>query len=212
MNDIAVSVKGAVKRFREVTALDDVSVDFERGKIHGIVGRNGSGKSVLFKCIVGFMVLDSGEITVFGERVRPAKPQEIGIIIEQPGFVGSESGFRNLKMLAGINRKIDDERIRETMRLVGLDPDERKHVRKYSMGMRQRLGIAQAIMESPPLLVIDEPMNGLDSGGVAEIREVLKQLREGGTTVLITSHHAEDIDELCDTVCEMEQGRLSVLR
>ncbi len=212
MNDIAVSVKDAVKRFREVAALDGVTVGFERGKIHGIVGRNGSGKSVLFKCIVGFMELDDGEITVFGERVRPAKPQDIGIIIEQPGFVGSESGFRNLKMLAGINRKIDDERIRETMRLVGLDPDERKHVRKYSMGMRQRLGIAQAIMESPPLLVIDEPMNGLDSGGVAEIRELLKRLREGGTTVLITSHHAEDIDELCDTVCEMEQGRLSVLR
>lgn len=209
MSDTIISVKNAVKRFKETTALDNVSVDFERGKIHGIIGRNGSGKSVLFKCITGFMALDSGEITVMGEKVRPAKAQDIGIIIEQPGFIGSLSGYKNLKLLAGIRKEISDERIREVIRFVGLDPDEKKHVSKYSMGMRQRLGIAQAIMESPPILVIDEPMNGLDKNGVAEIRELLKKLREDGTTILIASHYSGDIDELCDTVHEMELGRIS---
>ena len=207
-----ISVKSVVKKFRETTALDDVSVEFEAGKIHGVIGRNGSGKSVLFKCITGFMKPDSGEITVNGEKVNPLRPQNIGIIIEHPGFVSNLSGYRNLRLLAGIRKKADREKIRETLRFVGLDPDEKKAVKKYSMGMRQRLGIAQAVMEDPPILIIDEPMNGLDRQGVSEVRELLKKLRAGGTTVLIASHYAGDIDELCDTVSEMEAGRLTVLQ
>ena len=204
-----ISVKNVTKRFREVTALDNVSVDFEAGKIHGVIGRNGSGKSVLFKCITGFMRPDSGEIFVNGAPVKPLRPAEIGIIIEHPGFISNLSGYTNLRYLAGIRRKISKEKIRETLRFVGLDPDEKKAVRKYSMGMRQRLGIAQAIMEDPPILIIDEPMNGLDKQGVSEVRELLKKLRDRGTTVLIASHFAGDIDELCDTVLEMEAGRMT---
>ncbi len=166
---------------------------------------------MLFKCITGFMRPDSGEIIVCGRPVKPLSPAEMGIIIEHPGFISGLSGYRNLRYLAGIRNRISKEKIRQTIELVGLDPDEKKAVRKYSMGMRQRLGIAQAIMEDPPILVIDEPMNGLDKHGVTEMRELLKKLRDKGTTVLIASHYAGDIDELCDTVVEMEAGKMKKL-
>ncbi len=208
--DAIITVQNAVKKFREVTALDNVSVCFERGKIHGVIGRNGSGKSVLFKCITGFMRLDEGEISVDGQKVRPLVAQNLGLIIEQPGFISHLSGYKNLCLLAGIHGKIGPQKIRSTIEKVGLDPTEKKHVRKYSMGMRQRLAIAQAIMEDPPLLVIDEPMNGLDKHGVAEMRELFKSLRDVGTTVLLSSHYGGDIEALCDTVCEMDQGRLTL--
>lgn len=206
--EVCIRVDHAVKKFKETTALDDVSLFLEKNKIHGIIGRNGSGKTVLFKCICGFMKLDSGEITVNGKRVKPAAAQEMGVIIENPGFIGSMSGFKNLKLLASIQRKISDETIRDTMRLVGLDPDSRKHVRKYSLGMRHRLGIAQAIMEDPEILILDEPMNGLDKQGVEEIRKLLLRLKEQGKTILLSSHYAEDIKVLCDTVHEMDGGKL----
>ena len=204
----AVEVKNAVKEFKETRALDDVTLSFESGKIHGIVGRNGSGKTVLLKCICGFMELTSGQILVQGQKVVPSKPQNIGIIIESPGFIGSQSGFKNLYQLASLNGKVTRQDVEEVMKLVGLDPKNKKPVRKYSLGMRQRLGIAQAIMEDPPLLLLDEPMNGLDNQGVADVREILARLREEGKTIILASHSKEDIDILCDTVCELDHGRL----
>lgn len=204
----AVEVRNAVKEFKETRALDDVTLTFERGKIHGIVGRNGSGKTVLFKCICGFMELTSGQILVEGREVVPSKPQNIGIIIESLGFIGSQSGVRNLRHLAALNGKIGRREVEKVIELVGLDPKNKKPVRKYSMGMRQRLGIAQAIMEDPPLLLLDEPMNGLDNQGVSDVRELLARLREEGKTIILASHSKEDIDILCDTVCELDHGRL----
>lgn len=207
-----VEVSNAVKSFRETTALNDVSVKFETGRIHGVIGRNGSGKTVLFKCICGFMILDAGSILINGQPVKPAVSQDIGIIIEEPGFIGSLSGYKNLKLLASIRREISDEVIRNTLIRVGLDPSSKKHVRKYSLGMRHRLGIAQAIMEKPKLLILDEPMNGLDKQGVVEIREVLKELNREGITIIMSSHYTEDIDALCDTVCEMDRGVLTPIK
>ncbi|MBZ4665358.1 ABC transporter ATP-binding protein [Mahella sp.] len=210
--DYIVEVRDVCKAFKETQALNHVSVNFERERIHGIIGRNGSGKTVLFKCICGFMTLSSGEIIINGEKVKPSVAQDIGIIIEEPGFVGSLSGFKNLKLLASIHKKISDDKIKETMIKVGLDPQMKKHVRKYSLGMRHRLGIAQAIMESPKLLVLDEPMNGLDKQGVLEIRDLFKELKKEGTTIILSSHYSEDIDILCDTVCEMDAGKLTRIR
>lgn len=207
-----IEVTDAVKRFKETTALNHVSVTFETGRIHGVIGRNGSGKTVLFKCICGFMQLSSGQILIKGQPVRPAAAQDIGIIIEDPGFIGSLSGFKNLKLLASIRREISDDDIRQTLIRVGLDPNSKKHVRKYSLGMRHRLGIAQAIMEKPKLLILDEPMNGLDKQGVLEIREILKELNRQGITIILSSHYAEDIEVLCDTVCEMDGGVLTPIR
>ena len=150
-----ISVKNAKKKYKETTALNNVSVDFEKGKIHGVIGRNGSGKTVLFKAICGFIKLDSGQILIENEPVKPALQQDIGIIIEEPGFVGSLNAFKNLKLLASIHKKITDEKMKETIKLVGLDPNSKKHVSKFSLGMKHRLAIAQAIMENPPLLILD---------------------------------------------------------
>lgn len=207
-----VEVRDVCKVFKETTALNNVSVSFEKERIHGIIGRNGSGKTVLFKCICGFMTPSSGEILVNGEKVKPTVSQDIGVMIENPGFIGSISGFKNLRLLAGIQKKINDDEIRDTIIKVGLDPHMKKHVSKYSLGMRHRLGIAQAIMERPKLLVLDEPMNGLDKQGVLEIRELFKELKREGTTIILSSHYSEDIDILCDTVCEMDVGKLTRIR
>lgn len=205
-----IEVKNVTKQFKEFKALDDVSLSFERGKIHGIIGRNGSGKTVLFKCICGFLKTDKGEITVNGKKIGKdiEAPKDIGVIIETPGFLPNYSGYQNLNFLAGINGKIKKQDILQVIRRVGLDPRSKKHVGKYSMGMRQRLGIAQAIMENPELLILDEPMNGLDNQGVEDVRKLLMELREQGKTIILASHNKEDIAVLCDTVVEIDRGRI----
>lgn len=214
MKDFIVVVDHAEKRFGDQAALQNVSVSFETGKIHGIIGRNGSGKTVLFKCIVGLMPLTSGSIQVNGRHIETGKtvPDDIGAIIETPGFLPNYSGFRNLKFLAALRGRIKDAEIQKAMQQVGLDPENRKHVGKYSLGMRQRLGIAQAIMEQPKLLILDEPMNGLDNSGVQEMRELFIALKKQGTTILIATHSSDDVKELCDTVHEMDCGVISKRR
>jgi ABC-2 type transport system ATP-binding protein len=212
--EIAVSVQHIYKDFKGDAVLCDVTHDFEAGKIHGIIGNNGSGKTVLFKCICGFMFPSKGRILVGGEEVGKKRdfPDDLGIIIETPGFLQQYSGLKNLEILASLKAKVKTPAIAATIRRVGLDPAMKKPVGKYSLGMRQRLGIAQAIMESPKLLILDEPMNGLDKRGVREMREVFKGLRQEGKTIILASHNAVDIDELCDTVCEMDAGILTVIQ
>lgn len=206
----AIEVENVTLTIRKDTILKDVSVSFESGKIHGLIGRNGSGKTMLMKCICGFIKPTQGRITVNGKVIGKDCdfPDDVGIIIESPGFIPYYSGIKNLKLLAGLNRKIGEEQIRQSMRRVGLDPDLKRHVKKYSLGMRQRLGLAQAMMEDPSILILDEPMNGLDKDGVADVRNYLKELRSENKTILIASHIMEDISILCDTVCEMEKGTL----
>lgn len=212
--DVTVSVQGVTKRFGEETVLKNVTHDFEEGKIHGIVGNNGSGKTVMMKCICGFLLPTKGRVMVNYKQVGKDMdfPEDMGIIIETPGFLPNVSGMKNLQILASLKRKIDKEAIRDSIRRVGLDPDMKKPVGKYSLGMRQRLGIAQAIMENPSLLILDEPLSGLDKVGVAEMRSLIKGLREQGKTIILASHNQMDIDELCDTVCEMDAGILTVVR
>jgi ABC-2 type transport system ATP-binding protein len=212
--NVAISVQNVVKKFGEETILHEVSHDFDEGRIHGIVGNNGSGKTVLMKCICGFLLPTKGKIFVNYKQVGKDCdfPEDIGIIIETPGFLPGATGMKNLQILASLKRKISDEAIRRTIERVGLDPSAKKPVGKYSLGMRQRLGIAQAIMEDPSVLILDEPLNGLDKSGVAEMRSLIKGLREQGKTILLASHNQTDIDELCDTVCEMDAGVLTVIR
>ena len=209
----AIELHGLKKVFGQDTVLKGVDRDFERGKIHGVVGNNGSGKTVMFKCICGFLQPTEGYVLVDGKHIgRDVDfPEDIGLIIETPGFLPQLSGIRNLEILASLKRKISLRQAADAMRRVGLDPISPKPVGKYSLGMRQRLGIAQAIMEEPSLLILDEPMNGLDKHGVAEMRELFRSLAVDGRTILLASHNAADIEALCDTVCEMDAGVMTML-
>ena len=204
----AIEIVHVTKKFKETVAVNGVTVSLERGKIHGIIGRNGSGKTVLFKCICGLFPVTEGEITVLGQKMGDGKrvPKGVGAIIETPGFLPNCSGYQNLRYLMELSGKADKERIRGAISQVGLDTDSKKHVGKYSLGMRQRLGLAQAIMEDPELLILDEPMNGLDKGGVAEMRELFLKLKDQGKTILIASHNPEDTRILCDTLHVMDGG------
>lgn len=208
-----IVVKGLNLKIGKTQILTDVNVSFKKGQIHGLIGRNGSGKTMLMKCICGFIKSTEGEIIVDGKRVGKDMdfPDNMGIIIETPGFIPYYSGYKNLKILAGLRNKIGKTEIRKSMEMVGLDPDLRRHVRKYSLGMRQRLGLAQAIMEDPEILILDEPFNGLDKEGVEDMRSYLLNLKEKGKTIIIASHSSEDIKVLCDTVSEMNKGILARL-
>ena len=201
-----ISVSHVYKSFGKETVLRDVSLTVSRGEIAGLVGNNGSGKTVLMKCICGFLRPEKGEITVGGKRIGKDCdfPPELGLIIETPGFLPSMSGYRNLRTLAALRGLIGRAEILDTLRRVGLYDARRKSVSKYSLGMRQRLGIAQAIMENPDVLILDEPFNALDAKAVAEMRALLLELKAQGKTILLASHNAEDIRTLCDHVYEME--------
>lgn len=205
-----IIIENATKKFGTQTVLNNVSLTLEDGKIYGFVGQNGCGKTVLFKSICGFIYLDRGTITVDGKVIGKDIDiiKDAGIIIESPGFLPNYSAFKNLKFLTMIKDNIGDEQIKSTLISVGLDPESKKVVGKFSLGMRQRLGIAQAIMENPHILILDEPMNGLDKRGVEDIRKILMDLKKKGKLILLASHNPLDIDILCDCVYELDAGAI----
>ena len=205
-----IKVENVSLKIKKDVILDKINVNFEKGKIHGLIGRNGSGKTMLMKCICGFVKVTSGQVIVDNKIIGKDCdfPNNIGVIIETPGFIPYYSGFRNLKLLAKINNKITDDDIKRAMESVGLNPILKRAVGKYSLGMRQRLGLAQAIMENPEILILDEPMNGLDKEGVQDMRKYLIELRKQGKTIILASHSSEDISVLCDTVNEMDKGKI----
>lgn len=202
-----IIVEHLYKSFGKEEVLTDVNLFIPKGKIYGVVGNNGSGKTVLMKCICGFLKPDKGSIFVCGEEIGKTVdfPSNLGMIIETPGFLPNISGYKNLKILSELKGLIGKKEIIQCLLRVGLKPDLRKPVAKYSLGMRQRLGIAQAIMENPDVLILDEPFNGLDKNGVMQMRELIKELRKQGKSILLASHNAQDIEELCDNVHEMEE-------
>ena len=205
-----IVLENVSKTFKDKTVLQPLDLTVERGTITGFIGRNGSGKTVLFKLICGLLLPSTGTVTVDGVRLGKDADfaPDTGVLIETPGFIGYESGLRNLRDLAAIRKKINVDQVKDAIRAVGLDPEDKKRVGKYSLGMRQRLGIAQAIMEDPSLLILDEPMNGLDKDGVADMRVLFRALRNEGKTILLASHSAEDIDLLCDAVYELDNGKM----
>ena len=209
-NQTVISVKDVSLIIKKDTILSHVSMQLEQGKIYGIVGRNGSGKTMLMKCICGFVKPTSGEIYVDNQKIGKDVdfPQNVGIIIETPGFIPYYSGYRNLKILAGLRKIIGKTEILETMKVVGLQGAENKLVRKYSLGMRQRLGLAQAMMEKPDIYILDEPMNGLDNEGVEDMRKIFLGLKKEGKTILLVSHNSEDITVLCDEIYYLDKGEM----
>ncbi len=208
--DEILRVENIWKKFGKETVLKGVSLQMKAGEICGIVGRNGSGKTVLMKCILGFLRPEQGSVMVFGKRIGAECDfaPDTGMMIETPGFLDAESGADNLRYLLRVGKKQPHIPVETVMEMVGLDAGSRKSVGKYSLGMRQRLGIAQAIMEKPRLLVLDEPMNGLDNQGVEEIRSLLLSLGRQGTGILLASHNPLDIAALCGRVYEMDAGVL----
>jgi len=190
--------------------LDDINMKLDYGKIYGLVGRNGCGKTMLMRHILGLVYSTKGSIIIDGKVLGKDidMPENVGAIIENPGFIPEYPGFKNLKILASIKGKIKNDEIREDMELTGLNPDDKKHVGKYSLGMKQRLGIAQAVMENLGILLLDEPMNGLDNGGVQEIRKLILKRKELGNLIVIASHNEEDIRVLCDEIFYFDKGKI----
>lgn len=205
-----IKIENASKKIKDTVIYENIDMVCESGSIVGLIGKNGAGKTMLLKSICGLTDYTGGEISVLGKKIGKDVeiPDSIGVIIEVPGFLPNLSGYKNLKYLADIKGKIGKDRIFEVIRQVDLDPESKKHVGKYSLGMKQRLGIAQALMEDPEILLLDEPMNGLDNKGVADVKEILKDLRKKNKTIILASHHMEDIDELCDKVVVMDSGKI----
>lgn len=206
-----IELRNISKSFGSKSIYQDVSLEVSEGECIGFVGKNGAGKSVLFQIMTGLLKPDAGEVYVngvkLGERGRDF-PENIGILINEPGYVGYQTGFRNLQMLAQIKDIIDDDDIRETMKLVGLNPDDKTPVRKYSMGMKQKLGIAQAIMENQSIIILDEPFNALDYDTNRDISKTLQELEWQGKTILLTSHQHQYLEKLCDRICFINEGKI----
>ena len=205
-----IEIENLTKTFGTQTVISDISMTLVSGKIYGLVGRNGSGKTMLMKMILGFVSPSSGSIKIEGKVLGKdiSMPDRIGAIIENPGFLPEYSGFKNLKFLAMIHHKISNEEIRDAMRIVGLDPDSKKHVGKYSLGMRQRLGIAQAIMEDPDIIILDEPINALDDSGTEQVRQILLKHKQRGALIIIACHDADELEFLSDEIIEIAEGRI----
>lgn len=205
-----IEVDRVHKKFKNTEVLKGVTLRCESGKIYGLVGYNGSGKTVLLKCICGFLNYEEGEIRINEKKLGRELTMlpSAGIIIEEPSFLRRWDAYHNLKFLYTICNQNDKAHLCQVLRLVGLDPGSRKPVGKYSLGMKQRLAIAQAVMEDPDILILDEPMNGLDKNGIQQMRELFLDMKRKGKLILLASHNKEDIDVLCDEVYEMENGRL----
>ena len=214
MKECYINIQNVTKTYKGNVVLNGANAICRRGEITGFVGRNGSGKTVLFKCICGLTYVDSGIITVNGQIINKdiSMIRDVGAVIDGPAFLGGYSGLKNLQLLYGLNNKSNDQHLIKVMEIVGLDSFNKITVDKYSLGMKQRLAIAQAIMEDRPLIILDEPMNGLDKIGIRKIRELILDLKQKGKTILLASHNQDDINILCDHVYEIDNGILNLVR
>lgn len=208
-----IQLNNVSKSFNGLTLFESINLTIEKGKIYGFIGPNGSGKSVLFKMICGFIFPDQGKITVNNIEIGKSKnrfPKNVGLIIDRPGYIANKSGFDNLKDLALIKNEITDKEIKEAMVLVGLQPEAKQKVKNYSLGMKQKLALAQAFMENQQILILDEPFNGLDEESVKNTRSLLLSFMKAGKTILLTSHNKEDIEILCEEVYRINKFKIEL--
>ena len=208
-----ISLNHVSKSFSGRRVLSDVSLNIEKGSTVGIVGSNGSGKSVLFNIICGFLIPDNGQVCVRGQVLGKGRdfPENVGVLINSPGFIGLNTGLQNLRYLAGIRGVAGEKEIRLAMQKTGLDPEDKTKVEHYSLGMKQKLGIAQAIMENQDILILDEPFNALDYKTYNDTKEIIRVLQAEGRTNLMTSHNYDDLETLCTHIYAIEEGKLGVL-
>ncbi|MCI1966936.1 MAG: ABC transporter ATP-binding protein [Oscillospiraceae bacterium] len=192
------------------TVLDGIDILFESGKVYGMRGKNGSGKTMLMRAICGFILPTSGTIDINGEILGKdiTFPRSIGALIENPSFIDGDTGFQNLKVLASIQNTIEKRQIRYAMESVGLDPDDTRKYRKYSLGMKQKLGIACAVMENPDIILLDEPINAIDEKGVQQVQAIIQRAKDRGALVLVACHDRDELEFLSDEIYEIESGKI----
>lgn len=205
-----LEVKGISKYFGKTCVLNNINLEMETGHIYGFWGRNGSGKTMLMRIISGLVFPSDGAIIIGGEQLGKdiSFPRSIGALIENPGFIPGYSGFKNLKILVSIQNKISDEDIREVMLHIGLDPDDRKKAKKYSLGMKQKLGIAAALMEKPDLILLDEPTNALDENSTKVLKEILLEHKRRGALLIVACHIREELEYLSDEIICLNEGHV----
>ena len=203
-----VELTNIKKKINGVPILSNISIHMDGGKIYGLRGRNGAGKTMLMRAICGLVTIDSGSIDINGQVLSHDKsfPPSVGALIENPGFIPDLTGYNNLKLVASIQKKINEEQIKDALLSVGLDPADKRKYRKYSLGMKQKLGIACACMELPDLLILDEPINALDEEGVRCTKQLLQQAKERGSVIIVACHDREELDYLADEIILLEEG------
>lgn len=208
---VRIEINNVTKRIHKNIVLQNITAVMQSGKIYGLQGVNGSGKTMLMRLIIGLIRPSEGCVAINGKILGKdiEFPESIGFLLENPAFIGRYSGFDNLKMLAGIRKQISDEQIKESIRAVGLDPEDKKKYRKYSLGMKQRLGIAAAIMEKPDIIILDEPTNALDEAGIALVKDILISQKERGSLVIISCHDISTLKALSDEILKLDTGRLT---
>lgn len=207
---MAIIISNLSKTINKVPILTDINMELEPGKVYGLKGKNGSGKTMLMRAICGLIIPTEGTITIDGEVIgeKHSFPKSIGVLIENPAFLNNYTGFENLELLASIKGIIDDKDISDAMEMVGLDPKDKRTYKKYSLGMKQRLGIAAAFMEYPDIVILDEPINALDEAGAKLIRVILEKLKSMNKTVIIACHDTEELEYLADEIYELYEGKI----
>lgn len=208
-----IKITHASREIHGVSVLQDVNMTLESGSVYGFLGRNGSGKTMMMRAICGLIPLTEGSIEIDGVCLGRGQdfPQNLGMLLETPVFLPGRTGFENLRLLAAIRGKITPDEIRKALEQVGLDPEDRRKVGKYSLGMRQRLGIACAVMEGPELLILDEPFNGLDESGCRMLRELIGRYRREGCLIVLACHDREELETLSDVIYRVDGGRFELL-
>ena len=203
-----IRLKDVYKTMKGTQVLKGVNLTVEQGDIVGIRGINGSGKTMVLRAIAGLIRVD-GSVEISGKKMEPGEcPKDIGVLVEMPGFLPEFTGKKNLQLLGMLQEGVTEEDIDEAMNAVGLDPKDRRHYKKYSLGMKERLGIAQAILKKPKLILLDEPTNGIDSDGIQMLEELLRRLKEAGSTIVVTSHDRDFLDAVTSQCYEMTEGSL----
>lgn len=205
-----IIIKDFTKKLSHNYVLNDINLELVSGKIYGFVGKNGSGKTMLMRAICGLILPTTGHVEIDGKILGKdiSFPNNVGALIENPGFISSYSGFKNLKVLAQIKNKISNDKIIEALKNVGLEPNDKKSFRKYSLGMKQKLGIAAAIMEEPELLILDEPFNGLDEDSVDKVRNLILKRKNENNIIILSCHDSQEIEKLCDEIVEIKTGKI----
>lgn len=205
-----IKITDVNKTIKKAPILRDINLEFTGGKVYGLRGKNGSGKTMLMRAICGLITPDSGIIDINGKILGKdiSFPESIGVLIENPAFIGNYTGFKNLKVLSSIQNRIGDEQIRKALEDIGLDPDDKRTYRKYSLGMKQKLGIAAAVMENPDIIILDEPINALDDVSVEKVHDILEEQKKRGAVIIIACHDKEELDQLSDEIIEISDGRI----